>query len=212
MALSVLLVWGLRMRVSSKLTVVFAFAFRLTYVKEHITPLLLRMARTITYLLSRVAAVAIVRLHYIGIGLASVDEPFFDSVPASICTQLELHWGLMAASIPCLKPFMKVMNTGYMGFSSSFLEHTTNSYAMTSMSHSRSAQDGGIADGGGKSSGGPSNAVSTHITHVSRGHSQEDGGSMTSGGSETRIIQKTFSWRVEYGDNPDAPDAIKHAR
>ncbi|KAK2756670.1 hypothetical protein FQN54_005115 [Arachnomyces sp. PD_36] len=190
-ALSMLLVWGLRMRVSSKLTVVFAFSFRLT-----------------------VAAVIIVRLHYIGIGISSTDNPFFDSVPASICTQVELHWGLMAASIPCLKPFMKAMNTGYMGFSSAFLDHTTGSYALTSMSRSRTAPDGGIADGTGTPGGGPSNGVSTHITHVPREHPQEDGGSVTSGGSETRIIQKTFSWRVEYGDNPDTGevgDAIRHA-
>lgn len=200
------------MRVSSKLTVVFAFTFRLTYGKSS-NLLLLRITWAITDLLSRVAVVVVVRLHYIGVGLASTDDPFFDSVPASVCTQLELHWGLMAASIPCLKPFMKAMNTGYMGFSSAFLEHTTNSYALTSVSHSRSAPEGGIADGTSTPGGGPSNGVSTHITHVPRGHSQEDGGSVTSGGSETRIIQKTFSWRVEYGDNPgdgDA-DAIKHA-
>jgi hypothetical protein len=169
------------------------------------------MICAITYLLYRVAAVIIVRLHYIGIGLASIDDPFFDSVPASVCTQVELHWGLMAASIPCLKPFMKAMNTGYMGFSSAFTEHTTNSYALASMSHSRSAPDGGIADGTATPSGGPSNRVSTHITHVPRGHSQEDGGSVTSGGSETRIIQKTLSWRIEYGDQPDAGGTIMHA-
>ena len=165
----------------------------------------------ITDLLCRVAAVIIVRLHYISVGLESTDNPFFDSVPAIVCTQVELHWGLMAASIPCLKPFMKVMNTGYMGFSSAFLEHTTNSYALTSVSHSRSAPDRGVADGTGTPGSGPSNGVSTHITHVPRGSSQEDGGSVTSGGSETRIIQKTFSWRVEYGDSHGAGDAIGHA-
>jgi hypothetical protein len=62
--------------------------------------------------LYRVIVIAIVRLIY----LNSVDrssDPTLAGVDANICTQILLHYSLMAATIPCLKPFVISFNTGW---------------------------------------------------------------------------------------------------
>ncbi|PGH16039.1 hypothetical protein AJ79_02019 [Helicocarpus griseus UAMH5409] len=113
-ALSVFLVWSLQMPIRNKLIVVTAFSFRLSIV-----------------------APIIARINYLA-ALQTSDNHnlFFALVPATLCTQIELHLGLMAATIPCLKPFMRAANTGYMGFGGAFIErthHDTNSYPLSSM-------------------------------------------------------------------------------
>lgn len=42
-------------------------------------------------------------------------DPFFYGVDPSVCMEIELHYGLIAATIACLKPFVKSFNTGYLG-------------------------------------------------------------------------------------------------
>lgn len=38
----------------------------------------------------------------------------FDIVTAVILAQAEMHYNLIAATIPCARPFLKALNTGYM--------------------------------------------------------------------------------------------------
>ena len=88
-AVAVWLVWSLQMPRRLKATVVLAFALRLP-----------------------VIAAALVRITDIGFMIAS-SEPFLDAVPAGLATQVELHYSLMAATIPCMKPFIISFNTSW---------------------------------------------------------------------------------------------------
>lgn len=60
--------------------------------------------------------VAALRINYIYRDLSST-EPSLDATVTSILTQLELFYGLMAATIPCLRPFLAgfITNYGAMG-------------------------------------------------------------------------------------------------
>lgn len=51
------------------------------------------------------------RLYYLSRTLSSAD-PTFDIVPFILLTQVEQHYSLIAATIPCLRPFLKAANTG----------------------------------------------------------------------------------------------------
>ncbi|OXV07771.1 hypothetical protein Egran_04465 [Elaphomyces granulatus] len=87
--MSIYLVWGLQMRWSGKVVVVGAFGSRLI-----------------------VIVLAILRLTYLNPDNFSSD-PTLTGVDANICTQVLLHYSLMAATIPCLKPFVISFNTGW---------------------------------------------------------------------------------------------------
>jgi hypothetical protein len=58
----------------------------------------------------RTIALAAVRLYYISVQLKSAD-PSFDGVLATVLTQVELAYSLIASTIPCLRPFMAALNT-----------------------------------------------------------------------------------------------------
>lgn len=85
----------------------------------------------------------IARLHYLQVGFDEPKNIYFALVPATICAQIELHWGLTTATIPCLKPFMRAANTGYLGFGATFIERTHNSYGLSSMKHSHKSKSPG---------------------------------------------------------------------
>ncbi|KAM3421996.1 hypothetical protein BST61_g2373 [Cercospora zeina] len=92
-AISMLLVWNLQTSVKNKSRVVFAFGTRL--------PLI---------------AVIIVRLIYLR-DLEGADDPTLGGTITVVLTQLEIFYGIMAATIPCLRPFIAgfVTNYGAMG-------------------------------------------------------------------------------------------------
>jgi hypothetical protein len=84
------MIWGMQIPTSSKIVVISAFAFRI--------PLL---------------AIPIVRLVFL-MGARSSTDYTFDVVPTVIFTQVEMHYALLAATIPCMRPFLKALNSGYL--------------------------------------------------------------------------------------------------
>ncbi|OJD19729.1 rpsU-divergently transcribed protein [Emergomyces pasteurianus Ep9510] len=89
--LPVYIAWGLHVHLKSKIVLLFAFSFRL--------PVII------------VAALRIFYLHK----QHMMDDQIFYGVDPSVCMEVELHYSLIAATIPCLKPFVKSFNTGYLG-------------------------------------------------------------------------------------------------
>ncbi|OAX82275.1 hypothetical protein ACJ72_03369 [Emergomyces africanus] len=87
----VYIAWGLHVQLKSKLVLLFAFSFRL--------PVIILAALRIFYLQKQ----------------QKMDDPIFYGVDPSVCMEVELHYSLIAATIPCLKPFVKSFNTGYLG-------------------------------------------------------------------------------------------------
>lgn len=88
--LAVFLVWGLQMSRKLKFVVVGAFLCR---------PL--------------VIVTIAVRIYYIR-PVYFNEDPYFNGVNAAILTQVCMHYALMAATIPCTKPFIKAFHSGYM--------------------------------------------------------------------------------------------------
>ncbi|KXT11672.1 hypothetical protein AC579_7044 [Pseudocercospora musae] len=96
--LPIYLVWNLQMKLSSKLTIIIGFAFRIP-------------ASALT-LLRVLAVVSIVK------GGDNPDERtidvFWEYLIPTIYTTIEMHYSLMAATIPCMHLFLKNFETGYL--------------------------------------------------------------------------------------------------
>lgn len=60
----------------------------------------------------RLIAIAIVRVLYIDGAINAID-PTLGSVDSSLTTEALLHYSLIAATVPCLKPFVVAFNTGW---------------------------------------------------------------------------------------------------
>ena len=88
--LPIYLVWDLQMSYWLKAMVLSAFAFRIP-----IIPL------------------AVARIQNLNVAANSTDYTF-DVVLALVYAQVEMHYSLIAATIPCARPFLKALNTGYM--------------------------------------------------------------------------------------------------
>ncbi|CAK7265711.1 hypothetical protein SEPCBS119000_001658 [Sporothrix epigloea] len=71
-----------------------------------------------------VIMMAAVRLYYLHQALYSEDESFH-GILASVCTQVELAYAVIATTMPCLKPFMSALNTGYGGGATFVLSQNT---------------------------------------------------------------------------------------
>lgn len=61
---------------------------------------------------SRVIAPALLRLFYLNQEIASSD-PTLHGVLASVFTQIQISYAIVAATIPCLRPFMAALSTNY---------------------------------------------------------------------------------------------------
>ncbi|KKZ64247.1 hypothetical protein EMCG_09772 [[Emmonsia] crescens] len=83
--------WGLKVQLKSKLVLLLAFSFRLP-----------------------VIIIAVLRIFYLR-KQDMMADPMFYGVEPSVCMEVQLHYSLIAATIPCLKPFVKSFNTGYLG-------------------------------------------------------------------------------------------------
>ncbi|KAI9038419.1 uncharacterized protein KD926_010837 [Aspergillus affinis] len=88
-ALSVYLVWGIRMQFKQKVAVIFAFGTRATLI-----------------------IISIVRQTYLNRAYSGTDVSLGLS-DALIATEVLLHFSIMAATMPCLKPFVIAFNTGW---------------------------------------------------------------------------------------------------
>ena len=122
---------------------------------------------------------------------------------------IEMHYSLIAATIPCMRIFLKNFTTGWLGTTADQVDHTatldatkgSNSYALSSMSsharnrhldsrsHFRSEKGDGHGDGDGELKLRGDDAI--NITQVTHPDNITETGSNTSDGSDRIIIRKT---------------------
>lgn len=129
-----LLVWRLQMDQRTKITVILAFAFR-----------------------APVIALAVLRL--VSIRYCQADNFSYTYSWAEFWPQLELHYSLVAATIPCLRIFLKGWNTSFLNLTllqvdeTAYAEHRASkgSYPLqtvnSSKAQSSSKRSSGRADG-----------------------------------------------------------------
>lgn len=125
-AIPVWVIWDLHSNIKKKLTVIAVFAFRLP-----------------------VIAAAILQIHYLSYAIESGD-PLLHGVSAFICRNVELHWGLISATIPTLKPFMAAFNTNL----GTYTSRGFDSYGHNSSGRSYVLQSIERKGGGGSGNGG----------------------------------------------------------
>ncbi|KAK2879363.1 hypothetical protein FQN49_000951 [Arthroderma sp. PD_2] len=161
------LVWSLQMQIRSKFVVLFAFSFRL--------PVLVAAGTRLYYLRQQ-------QIH---------EDFLFYGAAASVCLEVELHYGLMAATIPCLKPFVKLFNTGW--FDTRAINSTSGGegYVLSNMTPARITV---TAD----------DKVFKKQRNERRHIRQQSSGAPSSAGSERMIIRQTTAWDVSYDTNDRA--------
>ncbi|USW54166.1 hypothetical protein Slin15195_G074850 [Septoria linicola] len=193
-ALPVWLVWNLQTAIARKIVVVAVFALRLP-----------------------VIVVAILRVHFLSQMIGS-DDPLLNGVVPFICLNIEMHWGLIAATIPTLKPFVGAFNTGWGTYDtqgiSGYGHGSGGSYVLQSLGRksNRSGRSGGrgsTAQAGTQNSAtdrdtldiGP--AWGKTVTHV-----KSDRLSAGSDDSKRLIIRQTQTCEVhvETGDDDRVDD------
>jgi hypothetical protein len=145
----------------------------------------------------RVIIPTAVRLYYLNKEFSSSD-PTLDGVMASVCTQIEISYAIIAATTPCLRPFMTALSTNY---GAPAQTKTSPSVAGTS----RSGKDFSLAslskmsrlaqEEKGKTAA-PTTRwdQSEHHASVMSG----DQHSLESHESKQMIISKNTEWTVEY--------------
>jgi hypothetical protein len=139
------------------------------------------------------------RLYYLNIEFSSSD-PTLDAVLASVCTQIELNYAIIAATTPCLRPFMSALSTNYgapaqtkVSPSATGTGRSNNEISLSSMSKMSRT---GRPEEKGKQATMPTTRwdQSEHYTSVMSG----DQHSMESHESKQMIISKNTEWAVEY--------------
>jgi len=199
-AVPVWLVWNLQTDFGRKCTVVSVFALRLP-----------------------VIAAAVARIHYLSAATHS-DQVLLAGVESFICLNIEMHYAVMSATFPTLKPFVAAFNTSWGTYDSQgvsgYGSHRSGqgSYAMGSLpagdsrranslpfintgshnnSHTRSAdRESRISSYGKNVTHIRSNAnqKSPKSDHVERSNSQ------SSNDSKQMIIRQTMTCEVHYED------------
>jgi hypothetical protein len=137
-----------------------------------------------------------VRLYYLSDEFSSSD-PTLDGVLASVCTQIELSYAIIAATTPCLRPFMTALSTNYGAPaqtkgspSAAGTKQSGNDFSLASLSKmSRLGHEEK-----GKSAPTTRWDQSEHHASVMSGAKH----SMESHESKQMIISKNTEWAVEY--------------
>ncbi|KAK2737234.1 Ubiquinone biosynthesis protein coq9, mitochondrial [Myotisia sp. PD_48] len=166
------LVWGLQMRLKSKLVVLFAFSFRLP-----------------------VIILAGARIHFLR-EQQSMGDPIFYGAASATFLELELHYALMAATIPCLKPFVKAFNTGYFDTSAALQGSSAGEgYALSNITNARTKVT-------------VDESIYKKDKRTDRkGHQRDGSDTPSSAGSDKMIIRRTTAWDVSY----DTGDRTYHS-
>ncbi|KAK3687849.1 hypothetical protein B0T22DRAFT_140161 [Podospora appendiculata] len=195
-AVSIYMAQALKLPFSKKAVVVLAFALRLPVIFP-----------------------AIIRLIFLGTQLSSAD-PTLTGVAASVCTQIQLSYAIIAATTPCLRPFMTALSTHYGGPreprtpKGSKAGNSGNSFSLASLSvRSRNAAAAAAASAAGRTSEDAIGTISAgdvlvtrwdqadyHVAIQSRAKVSADAGSLQSEESQRMIISKNTEWQVEYAD------------
>ncbi|KAH7383048.1 hypothetical protein BKA64DRAFT_749130 [Cadophora sp. MPI-SDFR-AT-0126] len=175
---SIFLVKNLQLSLYQKSLVVFAFGLRLPM----IAPIVLRLNSILSTLNSA--------------------DPTLDGTMSIVYTQIELCYSIIAATTPCLRPFMKALSTHY-GAPASIKSTPTNTHAYTLNSFSqRNKTSGAKFASQGRTNRG-SNDVdmptvrwdnSAHHASVMSG----DQRSIQSHDSRQLIISKNTQWTVDF--------------
>ncbi|KAI5370922.1 hypothetical protein Slin15195_G017950 [Septoria linicola] len=199
-ALPVYLVSGLQMRLAAKMTIIVGFAFR-------IPASILALLRV----LAVVDMLSIEKAHMIDVS--------YDYVKPTIYTTIEMHYSLMAATIPCMHLFLRNFSTGWLGTTANQLEPSISrtkgsqhsSYILSSMKskHMRSSvsprgtqqRDSlGDADLLRRPDGGTTTWV-MHQDHTTDAESRE---SVVSSASDKIIVRQTIE--IKWDDAPRAAE------
>ena len=144
----------------------------------------------------RVITAAIIRVFYLTTSISS-SQPLLTGVTPFICLEVEMHYGLMASTFPCLKSFVADFYTawgthdpsGTYGYGS--LENSRTGQSGTNnsskLSRSRTAQEEGLQFGDYK-----------NVTQVWSNRNQTSRSERSSNGSQSGIIRQTFTCEVQY--------------
>jgi hypothetical protein len=193
---SIYLVKKLQLSFQKKLLVVLAFGLRLPYVK-YIFQYLIYLPT----LQNRMIAPAVLRLDSI-LAVIHSSDPTLEATMVGVYTQMELCYSILAATTPCLRPFMKTLNTNY-GAPASMKStpDTTHAYSMNSISN-RSRTTGRQLSSKGKQ---PSISESRPITRWDKTahHASVMSGdqvSLHSHDSKKMIISKNIEWAVDFDE------------
>lgn len=146
----------------------------------------------------RVVAPAILRLYYLDQEFASSDSTLH-GVLASVFTQIQLGYAIIAATIPCLRPFMAALNTHYgspatLTSPSGSKGQYTTSYNLTSLRSAGSRFGGSQLD----RSQFPTPRVPWDQTKHQASVVSGDRHSIESQGSKRMIISKNTEWHVDF--------------
>jgi hypothetical protein len=142
-----------------------------------------------------------------------------------VCTQLQIGYGMMAATFPCLRPFVSVYEMPAQTHTNSYFQHGSRSdFKLTSVNSSASAQKSKSRnrspDGGGGGGGGGNGRSwadmpafrpdqSTHTATVAfydkknnnhHHHRKDSSGSIHSHDSQKMIIERKVDYSVTYDD------------
>lgn len=145
----------------------------------------------------RVIAAAIVRLHRIDV--IDMRDPFLSGVSIMIWTQVEMHYSLMASTIPCLKSFFARFNTGW-GTAGDL--RTQGDYPMSPFSNKSGAQTT-MTSTSKEESGTRKDRLKVDVAQLRHSLKRERAPSLNSDSSTQRIIHKTTSWDVRHEDSRD---------
>lgn len=181
----------------------------------------------------RVIVATALHLHYLHLQILSAN-PYLAGAYTVVCAQFELGYGIMASSMPCLKPFMSAyegplrpaLKSSGNALSSGDYRFTTYSSNHSKQQHQHSKRLRSVEQGlssaderrgprglGGSSSNHPVSAYKATVSHRDVNNGRK--GSVDSGDSRRMIIQKDdmvikkeVKWSVERdGDEPDKPSS-----
>jgi hypothetical protein len=159
-----------------------------------------------------VLAILVIRLYFLAQALHGSDYIFELATPITLA-EIQLFYSLIAATIPCLRPFLKAFNSGFMGVAATQADPTlygssdgrkgNSSYILQSRrgdnkSALRSAAHASRDEGRGF------REVNIGQSHTCVEHDpmhNAETGSRTSDGSEKMIIRQTVAWDVQYDDS-----------
>ncbi|KAM0716007.1 hypothetical protein Q7P37_008521 [Cladosporium fusiforme] len=171
-SISLLLVWSLRMRFKLKAMVVFAFSVRLLV----IIPLVLRL----------------IYIHNSHL----TSESIYTSIAVTTTTTITTHIAIMACTLPCLKQFLAMFESGMIGEYSDATytgsgkgTRTDGSIALTSLTSDGKARRRPVGDFQLR----PDRVVNDSVAEVCT-----DANSTRSDRSSAAIIKKTQQWEVKY--------------
>jgi hypothetical protein len=143
----------------------------------------------------RLIAPIILRLFFLNREFSSSD-PTLNGVLASVWTQIQISYAIVAATIPCLRPFMNALSTNYGAPAqtkspSGSKQQYKNNYSLSSLSKGSRL---GRIEKLKASAPLPSWDRTNHQTSVMSG----DQHSMESHESKKMIISKKNEWTIDY--------------